>query len=235
MNMYQKFSDYDNINQFDNMCGCFSNLCTFSMGLLFPQCLFGNIYELSGFGECFVGCCKIFSLQFIINIIFSGIIANKEINTLYNLDYIEDINNCTKDIICKYYNYTEIYDNNCSLNYTTLCDCLRKPIVEKCEWEHNLPNTIHDLFHYIFIISMVNILIYTNINGMYYGHYRTKISQKYNILHNSRNDYLIHCIPCVHQCALCQEYNTIYRIENTIRPIYTVQTSEKSSKDINIC
>ena len=91
MNMYQKFSD---INQFDNMCGCFSNLCTLSTGLLFPQCLFGNIYELSGFGECFVGCCKIFSLQFIINMIFSGNIANKH-NLTIRLRSCNEIYNFT--------------------------------------------------------------------------------------------------------------------------------------------
>ena len=111
MNTYQKFGD---INQFDSICGCFSNLCSLSMCIFFPQCLFGRIYELSGFGECFVGCCKICSLQFIINAIFSSIIINKEINTLYNQDYITDIKNCTRDKMCNDYNYTEIYDNNCS-------------------------------------------------------------------------------------------------------------------------
>ena len=45
---------------------------------------------------------------------------------------------------------------------------------------------------------MVNITINLNINGLFYGHYRTKISQKYNILHNSRiYDFCIHFIPCV--------------------------------------
>jgi Cys-rich protein (TIGR01571 family) len=221
MNMYQKFSD---INQFDSICGCFSNLCSLSMGCLFPQCLFGRIYELSGFGECFVGCCKICSLQFIINAIFSSIIINKEINTLYNQDYITDIKNCSRDTVCKDYNYTEIYDNNCSLNNTVICDCLRKPLVEKCHWEHNLPNTLNDLFYYIFIISMVNVAINLNINGIFFGHYRTKISQKYNILHNSRYDFCIHFMPCIHQLALCQEYNTVYRIEYLDKPVYAVNT-----------
>ena len=221
MNMYQKFGD---INQFDSICGCFSNCCTLSMGCLFPQCLFGRIYELAGFGECFVGCCKIFSLQFIINMVFTGIIANKEIDTLYNLDYITDMKNCTKDTICKDYNYTGIYDNNCSLNGTSICDCLRKPVVEKCKIEKDLPSTMHDLVQYIFNISMVNIVFYLNINGIFYGQYRTKISQKYNILHNSRYDFCIHFLPCVHQLALCQEYNTIYRIEYLDKPVYAVNT-----------
>ena len=224
MDQYKKFSDYENINNFDNICGCFSNLCVCSMGLLFPQCLFGRIYELSGFGECFVGCCKIFSLQFIINLIFSGIISIKELDTLYGGGYITDINNCTADKICNDYNYTQIYDNNCSLNNTSLCDCLKKPIIKKCDWEQNLPDTLHNLFHYIFLISMINMTFYLNINGIFYGQYRTKISQKYNILHNSRYDFCIHFLPCVHQLALCQEYNTIYRIEYLDKPVYAVNT-----------
>ena len=69
---------------------------------------------------------------------------------------------------------------------------------------------------------MVNVAINLNINGIFFGHYRTKISQKYNILHNSRYDFCIHFIPCVHQLALCQEYNTIYRIEYLDKPIYGV-------------
>tara|TARA_B100000902_G_scaffold360225_1_gene376679 strand:+ start:34 stop:621 length:588 start_codon:yes stop_codon:yes gene_type:complete len=194
------------------------------MGLCFPQCLFGRIYEISGFGECFVGCCKILSIQFIINIIFSGIIGIEELDTLYGGDYITDINNCTAGKSCDNYNYTQIYDNDCSLNNTSICDCLKKPIVEKCHWEKDLPNTLNNLFYYIFILSMVNLAINLNINGLFYGHYRTKISQKYNILHNSRYDFCIHFIPCVHQLALCQEYNTIYRIEYLDKPIYTVNT-----------
>ena len=71
---------------------------------------------------------------------------------------------------------------------------------------------------------MVNTVINLNINGFFYGHYRTKISQKYNILHNSRYDFCIHFIPCIHQLALCQEYNTIYRIEYLDKPIYAVNT-----------
>ena len=84
-----------------------------SMGLFFPQCLFGRIYELSGFGDCFVGCCKIFSIQFIINLIFSSIIFVEELDKLYGGNYITYINNCTADKSCNNYNYTQIYNNNC--------------------------------------------------------------------------------------------------------------------------
>ena len=54
----------------------------------------------------------------------------------------------------------------------------------------------------------------------YYGHYRTKLSRKYNILHNSRYDMFVHALPCVHQLSLCQEYNTVSRLE--IEPVYAV-------------
>ena len=221
MHQYQKFSD-SNINNFNHLLSCFDNLCSLSMGLFFPQCLFGRIYELAGFGECFVGCCKIFSIQFITNLLFSSIIFIKELDTLYSNNFINDISNCTKDNICNDYNYTQIYDNNCSLKNINICDCLKNPIVEKCHWEQNLPNTLNNLFYYIFILSVVNITINLNINGIFYGHYRTKLSQKYNILHNSRYDFCIHFIPCIHQLALCQEYNTVYRLE--LEPVYAVNT-----------
>ena len=62
MEQYKIFSDFSNINQFEDIFSCFTNLCSLSMGLLFPECLFGRIYEISGFGECFIGCCKIYSI-----------------------------------------------------------------------------------------------------------------------------------------------------------------------------
>ena len=221
MDKYQKISDFGNVNHFDNICGCFSNLCSLSMGLIFPQCLFGRIYEISGFGECFVGCCKIFSIQFIINIIFSFIIFNKELlfinkGSKYDINYcINNNNNCHND-----FNYTIIYNNNCSINNNTICDCLKESIIEKCNFEKNIDTELMDLFEYISMISILNLIIYMTINGCFYGHYRTKISRRYNILHNSRWDFIIHFLPCVHQIALCQEYNTIYRLE--LEPIYAV-------------
>ena len=60
------------------------------------------------------------------------------------------------------------------------------------------------------------------LNGCFYGHYRTKISQKYNILHNSRYDFCIHFIPCVHQLALCQEYKAVQKHNLLITPLNPV-------------
>ena len=220
MERYKKLNDM-NINRFDNLFGCFSNLCSFSMGCLFPQCLFGRIHELSGYGDCFLGCCKIWSIQFIVNLLFSGIYFFKEFDTLYEKEFDGLINNCSEHNECNnYYNYTQIYDNNCSLNNTVICPCLREPVVEKCKWQKNLPNTLYDLYEFIMFVSIINLFVNLTINGCFYGHYRTRISRKYNILHNSKWDFWIHFLPCCHQLALCQEYNTLYRLE--VEPVYPI-------------
>ena len=226
MDKYQKISDYGNVNHFDNICGCFNNLCSLSMGCLFPQCLFGRIYEISGFGECFTGCCKIFSIQFIINLIFSGIIINKELTTLYSSkQFNEQISECKDNLMCKdyYYNYTNIYDNNCVIKNTSTCNCLIDPLLTKCNYEKSLSNNLLNLLEYISIISFINFIMLLTLNGCFYGHYRTKISRRYNILHNSRWDFIIHFLPCVHQIALCQEYNTVSRLE--LEPVYAVNVN----------
>ena len=47
MDYYQKLSGFTN-NYFNKFFSCFNDLCSLSMGLLFPECLFGRIYEISG-------------------------------------------------------------------------------------------------------------------------------------------------------------------------------------------
>ena len=84
------------------------------------------------------------------------------------------------------------------------------------------PNQLYDYYEYTFIVSLISIFVYLNINGCFYGYYRTKLSKKYNILHNSKCDFFIHFLPCCHQLALCQEYNTIARIEELVYPINTM-------------
>ena len=134
MDYYQKLSGFTN-NYFNKFFGCFNDLCSLSMGILFPECLFGRIYEMSEFGECYLGCFKICSVKFIINIIFSFIIFNKE------LTFIEDssddfINYCldNNDKCINNFNYTEIYNNKCIINNNTeICDCLKDTVVKKCK------------------------------------------------------------------------------------------------------
>ena len=96
--------------------------------------------------------------------------------------------------------------------------------MDKCNYENKLPSIINNFIEYMFILNMINMIIFLSMNGVFYGYYRNKISSKYNILNNSRNNYYIHCIPCIHQLALCQEYNTINRIELIEKPIYAINT-----------
>ena len=41
----------DNVNEFLNLYNCCDNLCVCSMGLCFPYCLFGRIYQSANFGS----------------------------------------------------------------------------------------------------------------------------------------------------------------------------------------
>ena len=63
MEHYYKLSN-DKINYFHPLLSCFENICSCSMGLCFPYCLFGRIYEKAQFGKCWVGCCKYLMIQF---------------------------------------------------------------------------------------------------------------------------------------------------------------------------
>ena len=230
MDKYQNLNTI-NINKFNNIFGCFEDICVFSMGCLFPTCLFGRTYEISGFGKCFTGCCKIFSLQFILSTFFSLIIFSMEWNMFLSdvFKYDKKLLDCNNNSTCHNdydnINFTSISDNNCIVtNNTDMCDCLKQLIMDKCNYENKLPSIINNFIVYMFILNMINIKIFLSMNGVFYGHYRNKISSKYNILNNSRNNYYIHCIPCVHQLALCQEYNTIKRIELIEKPIYAINT-----------
>ena len=225
MEQYKIFSDFSNINQFEDIFSCFTNLCSLSMGLLFPECLFGRIYEISGFGECFVGCCKIYSIQFIINIIFSFIIFNKELTFIENSSD-DFINYCldNNDKCINNFNYTEIYNNKCIINNNTqICDCLKDTIVKKCKYYENIDDNLYNLYYFILFITTFNIFINNIINGYFYGYYRTKIVKKYDIINNDRYNFYIHCIPCIHQIALCQEYNTISKLEYYNKPVNIIR------------
>ena len=71
------------------------------MGLCFPYCLFGRIYERADFGSCFVGCCKLFSLQFIINFSFSLSIYSLEWDMFLKkeFEFTEQIQICNNNNI----------------------------------------------------------------------------------------------------------------------------------------
>ena len=232
MNKYEKLNE---LNIFNSLFGCFDDICSFTMGCFCPSCLFGRIYELAGFGKCFTGCCKLFTLQFMISAIFSIITFTIEWDMWLGdlLKYENEIENCNKNTIChnEYidFNHTILRNDKCIItnntNNTDICDCLKQPLIELCNYESNLPEKINHFINYIIFINVLNAFILCSFTGLLLGYYRTKIGHKYNILYSSRNNFLIHCIPCTNQCALCQEYNTLNRIENTHEPIYTIQTS----------
>ena len=219
MEQYNKYSYEEGMkpNFFQPLFGCLSDLCSCSMGLCFPYCLFGRIYEKAGFGSCIVGCSKYFALQMGISSIFTFIIYLIEYNMiLKNMSLIsEDISGCNTNDTCKidYHNFNK---TQCPVDNTTICDCLIKPLNNQCEFDQNLPDTLENMYIYISFVSIMNTLIMCNALGLFLGYYRTKISHKYNILYNSRYNFLIHCLPCSNQCALCQEYNTINLIDSVI-------------------
>ena len=128
-------------------------------------------------------------------------------------------NNCTDNFDDK-----QLYDNKCIIkNNTDICDCLKQPLIEQCEFNMNeLPSIMNSLLRDIIFISCINFQVMCMTTGLYLGRIRNKIGQKYNILYNSRYNFLVHCNPLTNQCALCQEYNTIDIIENIVVPIYPI-------------
>ena len=113
----------------------------------------------------------------------------------------------------------ELINNNCITNNTEICDCSNKILIQQCDYSQTtLPIKINHFINYMIILSFMNILMLSTFTGFFLGHYRTKLSHKYNILYNSRYNFLIHFIPCTNQCALCQEYNTVESIE-AVKPL----------------
>ena len=221
MYYYKKIND---INNFDSIFSCLNNLCSCSMGLLFPKCLFGRIYEISELGECYVGFCNIYLLHFLSNLLISFIFLMKPTSVFINYNFGDFINICEHHDNCGNFNTTIEYYNKttCEFKNNTLCNCFKESLLKKCNYEKNYENNIENLIFYINFITLVNILTGFFINGIFYGYYRTKISKKYNILHNKYYDFYIHFTPILHQLALCQEYNTIYRLEESI--VYPTHT-----------
>ena len=205
------------INIFDNFNSCFQNLCVFSMGCFFPHCLFGRIYERAGFGTCMTGCCKYYSVHLLIGLITGLINYYIQWNMIIKKEmiYLNNIDKCEKLVICNNtINYDEIHNNSCEIsNSTEICNCLKQPIIDKCNFEEDLPNIINNMIIYITIISFISSFFIWLYSGVFLGYYRTKIAHKYNILYNSRYNCLLHFNPITNPCALCQEYNTVDRIE----------------------
>ena len=230
MNKYQNMGSTIFPNVFNDLTDCDGEMSICLFGLCCPTCLFGLIYQKIQLGSCLTGFCKYFTLQFLISAIFTSMIYTMEWDMFLSKEYYYENtirlcynnNNCNNNFDDK-----QLYDNKCIINNnnTDICDCLKKPLIEQCEFNMNeLPSIMNDYFGYIIFISCMNSLVLCMSMGLYLGHIRNKIGHKYNILYNSRNNFLIHCNPLTNQCALCQEYNTINRIDDIITPLYTVQS-----------
>jgi len=231
MNKYENMGSIIFPHVFNDLTDCNGKMSICLFGLCCPTCLFGIIYQKIQLGSCLTGFCKYFMLQFLISAIFTSMIYTIEWDMLYSKEYYYENtirlcynnNNCTNNFDDK-----QLYDNKCIMkNNSDICDCLKHPLIEQCEFNMNkLPGIMDNLFGDIIFISILNSLVLFMSMGLYLGQIRNKIGHKYNILYNSRYNFLVHCNPCTNQCALCQEYNTINRLDTIITPIYTVQSSK---------
>lgn len=229
MNKYQNMGSTAFPNVFNDLTDCDGSMSVCLCGLCCPTCLFALIYQKIQLGHFLTGFCKYFMLQFLISTIFTSMFYTIEWDMFLSKEYYYENtirlcynnNNCTGNFDDK-----QLYDNNCIIkNNTDVCDCIKQPLIEQCEFNMNeLPGIMDNLFGDIIFISILNLLVLCMTTGLYLGQIRNKMGQKYNILYNSRYNFLIHCNPITNQCALCQEYNTINRIDDIITPIYTVQS-----------
>jgi Cys-rich protein (TIGR01571 family) len=217
-------------NTFNPLYSCLDNLCACSMGLFFPYCLFGRIYERAEFGSCWVGCFKLFSIQFLINVFFAIIISALEWDMFLkrSLEFTDKIQVCNNNATClnniEGFDYNNLYDNNCEITNTTeICECTKQNLMDQCNFNNEMPEILNNFYLYTTILWINNIIVLQCFTGLLLGHYRTKLSHKYNILYNSRYNFLLHCFPLTNQCALCQEYNTIEMIE-VLRPFTPVDS-----------
>ena len=200
-------------NEFNNLFYCFSNINNLLISFLFPQFMFGKIYEISRFGEYFVGSCSIISINFIVYSLISIILINKYFIIFdYSYIYFSNCGNITNIEICKKFNYTKFFENNCIFNGTFVCECVKNNFIEKCHYEKRI--NINDFYNFTFYIIYFTLFLNILINGYFYSYYRKIIKNKFNIFSNNIFDNYLHFIPFINELALLQEYNTIKRLEN---------------------
>jgi len=242
-------------NQFNDICNCIHRrpspqqtlqmqqvehkyLETCIYGLCCPCCLFGRTYERSQFGSFFNGCCKYFSIQMMFTIVISSINFDYQWNNIYAplYDTSQNIRTCHTAPNCSPYfngnkliddlNQTNLADNNCYVpEYLHVCKCLNDFLPDKCRTIENLPENIRETIMTSMVINTAGGLFNITILGFFLEHYRQKLADKLNIRTSRIKGFLYHCLPFINPCALCQEANTLDRlniINNTIMPITTV-------------
>ena len=150
MNKYENMGSIVFPNVFNDLTDCYSNMSVCLCGLCCPTCLFGIIYQKLQFGCWLAGFCKLFMIQFIISAIFTSMIYTIEWDMFLSKEYYyentirlcynNNNNNCTNNFDDK-----QLYDNKCIIKNTTdICDCIKQPLIEQCEFNMNeLPGIIY--------------------------------------------------------------------------------------------
>ena len=219
----------DSGNQFDQLCSCaggaVANSDTCILGLFFPCCLFGRTYERARFGSFLSGCCKYFSLQLILSIVIISSDIDNRWGKIYGpeIQFSESITDCNTFPECKpYFNGTKVIDsldqnilanNNCNVpKYLHVCKCLNNELPNQCQFIENMPETIKDTIVASIVINTIGSLISITTLGCLLGYYRKKISDTFGIQSLPSESFFYHCIPCLNKCALCQEANTVDRL-----------------------
>ena len=212
-------------NEYDGLFTCFDDIYSCVIGFCFPYCLFGSIYEKAQFGTCLTGCGKMFSIYFILGVLFMVSHIQMEYNILLSKEnkYLSPIDDCSLDEDC-HINIDEqlkTYNDNClPTNNTQVCECLIKPYKKYCEFNKNeLPQIIDLMIYYTSMINLLHLFLGGLSMGVFSGYYRRKISYKLDINENTWKSFWIHCCPLTHLLALCQEYKSLEKYNKLITPI----------------
>ena len=213
-------------NKYDGLFSCFDDSYSCVIGCMFPYCLFGTIYEKAQFGNWLTGCSKMFSIYFILWMLFMISHIRMEYNVFLSKEnkYLLSIEDCSQDDKCNINidKQIETYDNKClPTNQTQICACLIEPYTKYCEFNSNeLPQIMNLMIYYSFIIHLFHLFIGSFMIGLFSGYYRNKISYKLDISENTWKSFWIHCCPLTHLLALCQEYKSVEKYnQSTITPI----------------
>jgi len=225
-------------NQFDQLCACSANGESCMLGLFFPCCLFGRTYERARYGSFFSGCCKYFAIQLIFGIIISAVDFDYKWAQIYGpeFQFTESIKSCGINPECKpSFNGTKLVDsldqsilanNNCNVPvYLDVCKCLLDILPRQCQFIEDMPETIKDNVIDSIVINTIGGFVSMSTLGCFLGYYRKKISATFGIESLSSENFFYHCLPCLNPCALCQEANTVDRLNFnriTIMPTNTV-------------
>ena len=232
----------DSGNQFDQLCSCaggaVANSDTYILGLFFPCCLFGRTYERARFGTFLSGCCKYFSLQFILSLIIISADIDNKWGKIYGpeIQFSERVTYCDTFPECNsYFNGSKVIDsldqnilanNKCNVpKYLHVCKCLNDELPPQCQFIEHMPETIKDTIVASIVINTIGSLISITTLGCLLGYYRKKISDTFGIKSLSSESFFYHCMPCLNPFALCQEANTVDRLNfnnMAIMPITTV-------------